>query len=393
MILKLRLIGVPLMVLAALAVFAGCGSSSDSGSTESSSTESSGVTESTEAESGGSDGIVKAKELAAGYEETKGIKFPEPTESFDPGAGKVAVITCGNAGINCLKGGEEAVVAAKAMGWGASSVLDGEFTPAKQAGYVQQAVQEGYDGIVLVSIDAQSIKSAVDAAAAKGVPIACVMCVNPAFKGKVVDTTSGGIAEGKALGDWVAANSGGDAAVLAYGDEAFPIVAVRRENAEEQIEELCPGCTIEESEFPTADLAKPGSPTFEAALTSNPPGTLDFVMAPYDPAAIPMAKAAQQQGREDFKLTGYDASPEWVEMIAEGGIAGATTASPFPYASWAAVDEVGRMHAGLEPWDAGLMPTALVTQKNASEFVKTGGFLKPPDFDFEALFLELWGKK
>jgi hypothetical protein len=43
-------------------------------------------------------------------------------------------------------------------------------------------------------------------------------------------------------------------------------------------------------DFPTSDLAKAGAPTFTAALNANPPGTLDVVMAPYDPAAGPDAE-------------------------------------------------------------------------------------------------------
>lgn len=377
---RIRLTAAALVALLVVAVAAGCGGGSSDGSSS---------------EGSGSDSanIAKAKELTANYEKTSGVEFPQPTEPFDPGTGKVAIISCGNAGINCLKGSQDAAAAAKAMGWTPSPVLDGEFTPAKQAGYVQQAIQEGYDGIVLVSIDAQSIKSAVDAAAAKGIPIACVMCVNPAFAGKVVDTSTGGVAEGKAIGDWIVANSDGSATILGYDDKSFPIVAVRREHAEDQIEQLCPDCEIENADFPTTDLEKPGSPTFTAALTAHPAGTLDFVMAPYDPAAIPMAKAAEQDGRSDFKMTGYDASPEFVEMIKKGGVAAATTAAPFPYASWSAVDQVARIHAGKKPWKSNRMPIALVTERNASEFVKTGGFFRPPDFDFESMFLKLWGKQ
>jgi ribose transport system substrate-binding protein len=320
------------------------------------------------------------------------VAFPHPTVAFKPGTGKVAIISCGNAGINCLQGSQDAQKAAKAMGWTPSPIYDGKFTPATQAGYVQQAVQQGYDGIVLVSIDANSIKAAIDAAAAKKIPIACVMCVNPAFKGKVTDVTTGGVAEGKALGDWIVANSSGDPKILAYDDKSFPIVATRRQNATAEIKALCPGCTIENADFPTSDLAKAGAPTFTAALSSHPAGSLQFVMAPYDPAAIPFDKAAMQQGRTDFKMTGYDASPDYVALIKQGTRpAAATTAAPFPYASWGAVDMVARIKAGKQPWDASALPVALVTKDNASQF--TGAFFSPPDFDYKTMFLKLWGKK
>src|SRR5438105_2450844 len=159
------------MTLASLAVFAfaaaGCGgddSSSDSSASKTTSSNSS---------SSGS-GKDEAQSKVAELEQIEGKTWPQPTEKFDPGTGKVAVISCGNVGINCLQGSKDAQTAAKAMGWTPSPIFDGQFTPAKQAGFVQQAVQQGYDGIVLVSIDANSIKAAIDAAAAKKIPIACV---------------------------------------------------------------------------------------------------------------------------------------------------------------------------------------------------------------------------
>jgi ABC-type sugar transport system substrate-binding protein len=260
--LKTRSLTVTGILLTALVFAAGCGSSNKSSS-------SSSTTKSTTTSSSANSGQAQAQAGVAEFSKTTGVKFPQPTEAFSPGKGKVAVISCGNAGINCLQGSQDVQKAAKAMGWTPSPIFDGQFTPAKQAGFVQQAVQQGYDAIVLVSIDANSIKAAVDAAAAKKIPIACVMCVNPAFAGKVVDVSTGGIAEGQAIGTWVAANAKAGDTVLGWDDKSFPIVAVRRQNAEQMIKKYCPGCKIKEADFPTTDLSKPGSPTFSAALNAR----------------------------------------------------------------------------------------------------------------------------
>lgn len=353
------------------------------------STDTSGATQTTATTAAsGKDAAVAA---AAKFQDTSSLEWQEPTEAFDPGTGKVAVISCGNAGINCLQGSKDAQSAAKAMGWTPSPIFDGEFTPAKQAGFVQQAIQQKYDGIILVSIDANSIKAAIDAAEAAKIPIACVMCANPSFKGTVHDVSTGGVAEGEAIGTWVASQAEPGAKIVAFDDKSFPIVAERRKNAIAKIEEYCPECDVEELDFPTSDLAKAGAPTFTAMLSSHPAGQLDFVMAPYDPAAIPFAKAAEQQGRDDYKMTGYDASPDYLTLIKAGtGGAAATTAVPFPYASWGAMDQVARVKSGGEAWESDRLPSALVTAENADEFGKFG-FLTP-DFDFKAKFLELWGK-
>ena len=95
-----------------------------------------------------------------------------------------------------------------------------------------------------------------------------------------------------------------------------------------------------------------------------------------------MTKTAEQQGRDDIKITGYDASPDFVELIKQGGPAAATTAAPFEYAAWGAVDEAARAVAGVEQWDATKLPD--IPELEA-------GFFNPP-FDYKAEFAELWGK-
>ena len=384
MVLRSRVIAASVAALAMGVLVAGCGGDDDSSS-------SGGNSNASAATQDASGGKADAQAAVEKFQQTSGIEWPQPTEKFDPGTGKVAVISCGNAGINCLKGSEDAQKAAKAMGWTPSPIFDGEFTPAKQAGFVQQAIQENYDGIILVSIDANSIKAALDAAVAKKIPIACVMCVNPDWEGKVIDVSTGGVAEGEAIGSWVAANADPSKKIIGFDDKSFPIVAERRSNAIKKISEYCPDCKVEKADYPTTDLSKAGQPTFTGVLNANPSGSLSVVMPPYDPAAIPMAKAAEQQGRTDFKMTGYDASPDYLTMIKAGtGGAAATTAVPFPYSSWGAMDQVARIKAGKEPWESNRLPSALVTADNADQFGEFGFFT--PDFDFEAKFKELWGQ-
>lgn len=318
-------------------------------------------------------------------------EFPKPEGAYDPGKGKVAVISCGNAGINCKDGSEDATDAAKAMGWTSSPVFDGEFNPAKQAGYVRQAIQEKYDAIVLVSIDVNSIKAAVDAAAKAKIPVTCVMCSNPGLEDIVTDVTTGGTADGEAIGYWTVADSGGSAKVIGFDDASFPIVKKRVDAASAVVKENCSDCTVEIKDIATTELTEPGPPTWTATLTANPPGTFDYAWSAYDPFAIPMAKTAEQQGRDDIKISGYDASPDFVTMIKQGGVAAATTAAPFEYAAWGAVDQAARAVAGAKKWDGTKLPVMLVTAENADDPALEAGFFNPP-FDYKADFEKLWGQ-
>ncbi|MBF6620191.1 MAG: substrate-binding domain-containing protein [Patulibacter sp.] len=373
--------GIATLAVAVALGLAACGGEDDQ--TTSTATDAAATTE---AASGGVDA---AKAAVAEHVKTSGVEFPQPTEAFDPGTGKVAVISCGQAGINCKQGSDDVRAAAEAMGWESSPVFDGEFAPAKQAGYVQQAIREGYDAIVLVSIDANSIKAALDEAKAKDIPVSCVMCTN-AGVGDVIDVTTNGKADGEAIADFIAADSDGKAKLLAYDDKSFPIVRARVDAMNARLAEVCPDCEIEEATIATTDLTKPGPPTWTAALAKYPEGAIDYVMAPYDPFAIPFSKTAEQRGRTDLKIGGYDASPDFVSLIKAGdGPAAVTTAAPFPYAAWGALDQVARVKAGKEPWESTTLPVALVTKDNAAEF--NDAFFSPDDFDYQALFKKLWG--
>ena len=147
--------------------------------------------------------MAAATEALAGYTNTDGLEYPEPPGAFDPGTHKVAIISCGQTGIGCQQMSEFAQKLRPAAGWEASPTFDGKFDPNQQAAYVQQALNQGYDAIILASIDAKSIQAAIDAANAAGVPVACIMCENAGMEDQVMDATTGGYNGGLALATFV----------------------------------------------------------------------------------------------------------------------------------------------------------------------------------------------
>jgi ribose transport system substrate-binding protein len=281
--------------------------------------------------------------------------------------------------------------AAKAAGWTASATLDGKFDPNQQAAYVQQSLNQGYDAIILASIDAKSISAAIDAAVAKKVPVACIMCENPDFAGKVIDTTTGGYGGGYALSTWMAVTVKGAGNIVGFDDKSFPIVAARMTGIKEGLAKYCPACTFSTQQFPTSDLSKPGPPTWTGFLAANPAGKVQIVAGPYDFMSLPSAKTSAQAGRTDPLITGFDAYSEFVKAIGSGdpATAGATVAAPFEYASWAAMDQVARVVAGQSTWEANKLPVAVVDKENASEF--SDGYLKTP-FSTPDYFKTQWTK-
>ena len=376
-------------------LLAACGSSGGDGSssgspTATAPTSASPTGEATDDNSKES-GLAEAETLAAQYQDTAGLVYPEPPGAFDPGTGRVAIISCGQTGIGCQQMSAFAVEAAKAAGWEPSEVLDGLFDPSVQAKLVQQAINDGYDAIILASIDAASISAAIDAANQANIPVACITCENPGFEGKVLDAGPPGYEGGEALATWVTTYFQGDATVVGVDDKSFPIVGARMKGLQEGLAKYCPECTYSQIDFPTAELAQPGPPTWTGFLSANPEGAVDFVAGPYDFFSLPAAKTSAQAGRTTPLIGGFDAYSEFVTAIETGDppTAVVTVAAPFEYNAWSAMDLVARAKAGEALWEANTMPSALVTKDNASQFSQ--GYLSPP-FNVADFYKAIWGK-
>lgn len=394
------------VVLGIVAAGCGGGGSSTSSSTEPAAEETTeegnaGTEEtSEEGESGSSSaGVEEAKKFVSEHSDLEDLKYPEPPqEPYDPGTGKLGIVTCSTAGTGCLGMAKQTVAAAEAAGWEPSEIGDGKFTPSVQAGIIQKYVQEGYDGIVIDSIDLASVKSAVQAALNAGIPLSCVMCTpDPGFEPNdpVPLASTDGKETGEYIGNYVAANSEPGERVLQFRDKAFPIMIARGEAAKETIEEKCSECDYEEQQIATEELTKPGPPYFTAALAAHPEGELGWAFAASDTYNIPAVKTAEQQGR-NVKFVGSDGEPAFLEqMIANPEVAKATVWNPFNYAAWAGVDEVIRVAAGLKTWEAYGLPVAYIDEKEEAEAALKAApnYYSPPAFDYEAMFKKLWSGK
>lgn len=319
------------------------------------------------------------------------MKFPQPTAAFKPGTGKVAVIACALAAPPCKLASQEVVKAAKAAGWTPEGPSDGQFNPTTQANLVQKAVQQKVDAIVLWSIDVHSIKAAVDAALKARIPVACGMCASGDYQSKphFYDVTSGGY-EGNAIAYWAADQAGSKGKIQLWNDPAFPIIGIRVREAKKVLSSVCASCSVSTGTMASAELTKPGPPTWTAFLQSHPKGSINVSVFPADSWAVPAAKTATQTGRTEIGLAGYDASPDFLKAIAAGTSPAATTAEPFYYAAWGTIDQVARDKAGKPKWASEHLPYILVDKNNVQQFVNGPGFFEPKDFDYRAMFKKLW---
>jgi len=330
--------------------------------------------------------LATAADKVAEFEKT--AAFPTLPAPYEPGTGKIAIIACGLAGPDCKKGADLSKRAAEEMGWQAD-IFDAQFSPQKGSAYIDQAVQQGYDGIISVSQAVETMKAAVDNATSAGIPVVCAGCFAVDGFDKVLFAAVDWEDQGRQVAWSVIERSKGKAKVLVY-DSANLAVNARVKGFTETLKAECPSCEIvQDGTIDAAELAKPGPPTFAADLTKYPVGTLTDVVDPYNAIGVPMMKTLKQNGRTDVFVSGYDATPEAIEALNDGSLPiHATTGFPRGFMSYAAVDLIARTKAGAPTYDVTVLPSLLVTKNNASTF--TDDYYEPTGLPAE--FQKTWGK-
>ena len=316
--------------------------------------------------------------------------FPVPTKAFTPKVGSASVIVQGSASAVGQLNAERAVDAFETLGWKVKGPLDGKFSAPVTGGFLDAAVQERQNAVVLVSVTladlGQSVTNALDA----GLAVSCVMC---SYDQKLADagvlySTIDFEKQGEILGWYFIQASKGVGKIASVKDPGVGATTLRADGVTKVIKENCSTCELlSDIIVPSSDIALPGPPQWSAYLNSHAPGSVDYVNTMADVVGVPMAKTLMNIGRNDVKLGGFDADAEAVDMIRAGDkpFVG-TVALPYYWASWAAVDLVARKSAGAETWDASNLPLQLVTVETADsfdEFVPAG--------DWQGDFKKLWG--
>jgi ABC-type sugar transport system substrate-binding protein len=312
--------------------------------------------------------------------------FPMPTEAAPGKDAKIAVMAGGMAAsIHKTVAG----FAADAVEESGATVLgpyDGEFTPSVQAGYIDQAVQDDADGIVLFAVDVNTISAAIDRALADGVAVACTLCYSGAYRDKgVIDVTPDFEAQGEAIGWNIIKRTEGKATVL-VPDEPSQTGVVRRVLGITKVLDQCADCSYEKLTIPASDLALPGPPQFTAFLASK--GTEYTDVAAYaDALSAPILKTLSSTGNSDIVVSGYDAEETVVPNLADpdSGFV-ADMAAPMEYAAWVGVDQVLRSYNDLESWDSTDLPDVLLTPENVDSYEA----FFAPEGDWKGEFTALW---
>lgn len=286
--------------------------------------------------------------------------------------------------------------AATALGW-ELQVFDGKYNPARWLEGVQQAVVAGADAIITMYIDCPAIKNGITQAKDSGIPVVSIdgYDCDPELYDHVI-TYAGGQSKtdflhdwGAAQAAWVIAKTNGQANILlANGQDSLAVIA-GEEGQRAEIEK-CPNCTVTSLEFTGADLGPALQQKISQALIKDP--EINGFIAGYDSVlTLGGAQALKSSDRlSDIAVMGGEGTSAGMQLIRDDGGMHACAGAPPAWNGLAALDAVVRILADRDPAEA---DTGIGFQVcDAEHNMSADGEPFIPAIDFEAAYLQLWGK-
>ncbi len=210
---------------------------------------------------------------------------------------------------------ESAIAKVKELGAEAiPSVAGGDVT--QHVANIENAIQQGVDGMVVGDANWADIKGAVDSAIAKGIP---VVSGDLGADTVLADVTSDNGQIGKLMAEAVVKHIGETGTVVLIYEPGYAPVDIRMDGFTAEISKhsgikvLGPFPARWPNQVPEAKAQ------MEALLTQYPAGQINAVVASYDSQGVGAAQAIQEAGRTEIVVIGADGDREVLESIMAGG--------------------------------------------------------------------------
>lgn len=239
--------------------------------------------------------------------------------------------------------------------------------PAAQNTAIENYVQQGVDALIIVAIDVNGVKPALETAKAAGIPIAAVDAVIPDGPQDVqvgVDNRGAGVEIGQFVVDYISANMDGQAQVGIVGALNSAIQNLRTDGFNEalagnegiEVVATVDGRNVQDNALSAA----------ENLITGNP--DLTIVYATGEPALIGAVSAVESQNATDrVKVFGWDLTAQVIRAIDGGYVAGVVQQDPYTEGKLAVEALLGILN-GEEVESEINVPITIVTSENVDEF-------------------------
>ncbi|GAA2088728.1 sugar ABC transporter substrate-binding protein [Aeromicrobium tamlense] len=316
-------------------------------------------------------------------------EFTGPTEgpAAQPGK-KVVFLTCGFEAEGCNLPGKAAAEAGKALGWDVK-VVDGKFDPRVYSRTIQEAIDDGADGIILDAVSASSVKGQVKAARDAGLVVGSYDSLNEVSESGVSYDVQASIEDqGKAMAAYMIWKTEGATNAYVLNSPEFNAPYAWTEVAQKEIES-CSSCELVDSQDFTAGDAATRLPQLAVTAARKDPN-LNVMIASYDAAMLAAIPSMKQAGILDqVKVGTFNGVSPALDLIRKGDLA-ASVGGAMEWGTWAAMDNMNRMLAGEEAVEQNV-PIRLITAENIDSIEPGGPWTG--DIDYAAEYQKIWDAK
>lgn len=200
---------------------------------------------------------------------------------------------------------------------------DAETNITAQIGEVEANVAKKVAAIVIAVTGEDQVLPSLQKAVDAGIPVILIDS-NKDFAPKKAFVGTDNAAGGKAAGDYIATKVGakaGDTVLIIRGQAGDAVHNLRQQGAEDVLKAAGVTVIVQPAD---SDRAK-GQAVMENVLQANP--NLKAVFATNDEMALGALQAAKQAGKT-IPIIGFDANPDALTSVGEGGLAGSVAQFP-----------------------------------------------------------------
>lgn len=324
----------------------------------------------------------------AAYEKGQAtVSWNGPTEPAKAQPGKkIVILNCSLSLQGCAVAAQNAVEAAKALGWTSKSIEVSDATTYGQK--FQTALTQNPDAILTVGFPAAVLpKGPLAQAKAKGIPVVdlngfCDVGKTGCDASEDYDLNKMGEYQGLALMNL----TGDKLKLLSYIDNELSSGFKNNAATIAWLKQNCSNCqVVQQSNFLTADVAGKFPQQVVADVRKHPEA--NAILLPYDPVAGLVVPALANAGLSNKILVvsniGLKQNLQWVS---QGHVEKNDVANALDWGTWAAIDDVVRLvnKQKLVPEN---VPLKIMTQSNAP----SSGTWDSDGVDFRSKYKSLWG--
>lgn len=212
-------------------------------------------------------------------------------------------------------------------GW-KTNVIDTKGDVGQLASRMEDAVSSKSDAIVIVSTDPNQLKSQIQKAKDKGIPV--FGSDSGYIEGMAMNATSDNSAMSELISNYLFEKMGAKGNLVVLTHRPHPGVLARTVKLDELLQANPEISKLTEQQVEVPGPIENARKQMESLLLSNKEaGSITAVWAGWDEAAIGAAQAIEAAGRKDIIVTGIDGNSQAVDMIQKGSPLVATVKQNF----------------------------------------------------------------